>query len=420
MSLIANGAGESAKSFYNGVATTSLRFDYDSSHYLYRTPGTAGSRRKWTFSFWVKRADFNSNNQVVINAATSEGDGTSSDGNTVSLLYFKYVTNVGWYDFLNFYTNTNGGSDYSEELKRSFRDTTNWYHIVVAVDTTQSTAGNRLKYYVNGELQTSVSQYYAQIPQNYDTYFNMAHQHWIGRSLNNNSIYFNGYMAEINFVDGTQYAASDFGEFKNGVWIAKNPSVTYGTNGYRLQFKQTGTGTASSSTIGADTSGNNNHWTSGNLSAHDVMLDSPENNFATLTRLSFPLAVKSMAEGKLRANGTDHQMYTADRAFPASGKWYWEVNNKVSSGSNYYAQYMGVMSSDIFHAEQDVSTYDGGNYVGEYIRRLVGVSWIAGKDNYYSNFNTTTISNGANHAGWGNEANSEGILGLALDVMQEH
>ena len=420
MALLGNLTGSSQffnpPAFYNGVATTSLRFDYDSSHYLYRTPGTAGSRRKWTFSFWIKRADFNSSDQIVINAATSEGNGTGSDGNTFSMLYFKYVTSVGWYDFLNFYNNTNGGSDYSEELKRSFRDTTNWYHIVIAVDTTQSTAGNRVKYYVNGELQTSVSQYYAQIPQNYDTYFNMAHQHWIGRSLNNNSIYFNGYMAEINFVDGTQYAASDFGEFKNGIWIAKNPSVTYGTNGYRLQFKQTGTGTASSSTIGADTSGNNNHWTSGNLSAHDVMLDSPENNFATLTRLSFPLAAKSMSEGKLRANGTDHQVYTADRAFPASGKWYWEVNNITSDGSNHLAQYMGVMSSDIFHAEQDVSTYDGGNYVGEYIRRLAGVSWIAGKDNYYSNFNTTTISDGANSASWGNQANSEGILSLALDV----
>ena len=123
-----------------------------------------------------------------------------------------------------------------------------------------------------------------------------------------------------------------------------------------------------------------------------------------------------MSEGKLRANGTDHQMYTADRAFPASGKWYWEVNNLTSDGSNYYAQYMGVLSSDIFHAEQDVSTYDGGNYVGTYIRALAGVSWIAGNDNYYSNFTATSTSNGANHGGWGNEANSTGILSLALDV----
>ena len=363
MALLGNLTGSaqyfSNELFYNGVATTSLRFDYNSSHYLYRTPGTAGNRRTWTFSFWLKKQDDNSNNQVVISTATSEGDGTSSDGNTFSQLSFKYATSVGWYDFLQFYNNTDGGSDYSEELKRSIRDTTSWYHIVMAVDTTQSTAGNRVKYYVNGELQTSVSQYYAQIPQNYDTYFNMEHQHWIGRSLNTNSIYFNGYLAEINFVDGTQYAASDFGEFKNGVWIAKNPSVTYGTNGYRLQFKQTGTGTASASTIGADTSGNNNHWTSGNLSAHDVTPDSPENNFATWN----PLKVGGGAKGTMNG-GASNRTFTEGNlsvSLPAntwayasqicpSGKWYVEIciktigsaNGELTWGWQQYDEYSDV------------------------------------------------------------------------------
>ena len=112
-------------------------------------------------------------------------------------------------------------------MNRGFRDTGSWYHIVFAVDTTQSTAGNRVKYYVNGTLQTSVGQYYAQVPQNYQTSYNHTEPQWIGRNINSTGRYFDGYMAEVNFVDGTQYDASYFGETKNGVWIAKEPNVTY-------------------------------------------------------------------------------------------------------------------------------------------------------------------------------------------------
>ena len=401
--------------FYNSVATQSLRFDDGSSAYLTRTPSSASNRRTFTFSAWIKRGVLDADN--VGGSNDTPIFSASASGGPFDVLRTLSQLTAGA-NILQLYANPSGSLDYSEETNASIRDTSAWYHIVMAVDSTQGTAGNRVKFYINGTLQTAVGQHYAQVPQNHDFHFNNTVAQEIGRNAGNTSRYFDGYMAEVNFVDGTQYDASYFGETKNGVWIAIAPNVTYGTEGFRLQFKNTSVGTGSSSTIGADTSGNDNHWTSSGIVASDCnMPDSPENNFCTISPITFPLAAKgTIAEGALKLSGTDHQVQTSTFAIPASGKWYWEVNNITSDGSNHLAQYMGVMSSAIFHAEQDVSTYDGGNYIGTYIRALAGVSWIAGNDNYYSNFNTTTISNGANHAGWGNQANSEGILSLALDV----
>jgi len=426
VALLGNLTGSSqffnSDAFYNGVATTSLRLDKASSGYLYRTPSSATNRRTFTISFWYKTSIVfastgNDQNNPIFTAGaegtspvyllnvSAQGQGAASD--TVNEMQF--------YDYDNDDT-----TDYGLETNSSFADPSSWYHIVWAFDTTQGTEANRVKVYINGvqRAYTDMNQHHGAVVQNRQLQINDAHPHWIGRNINTTSRYMNGYLADFNFIDGTQYDASYFGEFKNGIWIPKEPSVTYGTNGFRLQFKNTSVGSGSSSTIGADTSGNNNHFTSSGIAASDcAMPDSPENNFCTMTDITFPLAAKgTIAEGALKLPGTDHQVQTSTFAIPASGKWYWEVNNITSDGSNHYAQYMGVMSSAIFHAEQDVSSYSGGNYVGEYIRRLAGVSWIAGNDNYYSNFNTTTISNGGNESGWGNQANSEGILSLALDV----
>ncbi len=228
--------------FYNGVATQSLRFEDGDSSYLYRTPSSGGNRRTFTFSAWIKRGNFDENNVGGSSDTTIFSAGTSSVFDTLRFVSqsFTSIKNI-----LQLYT-FDGSNDYSEEVNRGFRDVGNWYHIVFAVDTTQSTASNRVKYYVNGTLQTSVGQYYAQVPQNYQTSYNHTEPQWIGRNINSTGRYFDGYMAEVNFVDGTQYDASYFGETKNGVWIAKEPNVTYGTNGFRLQFKEVG-GSANSS-----------------------------------------------------------------------------------------------------------------------------------------------------------------------------
>ena len=264
MALLGNLTGSSQffnpNNFYNGIATESLRFNDDDSAYLSRTPSSAGNRKTFTFSAWVKGAD--ASLQTLFSGGTGSGNDT-----------FNLRIDAGK-------ISQNSGSTALRTTSAYFRDFSAWYHIVLAVDTTQSTDTNRLKLYVNGTLITSFST--SNIPsQNTDLGINQDELHTIGRRANSADRYLNGYMAEVNFVDGTQYDASYFGETKNGIWIARTPNVTYGTNGFRLQFKQTGTGTASASTIGADTSGNTNHFTSNNLSAHDCVIDSPENNFPT-------------------------------------------------------------------------------------------------------------------------------------------
>ncbi len=427
MALLGNLTGSSqffnSDAFYNGVATTSLRLDKASSGYLYRTPSSATNRRTFTISFWYKTSIVfastgNDQNNPIFTAGaegsspvfllnvSAQGQGAASDT----------LNEMQYYDYDNDDT-----TDYGLETNSSFADSSAWYHVVWAFDTTQGTEANRVKVYINGvqRAYTDMNQHHGAVVQNRQLTINDTHPHWIGRNTNTTSRYMNGYLADFNFIDGTQYDASYFGEFKNGVWIPKEPSVTYGTNGYRLQFKNTSVGSGSSSTIGADTSGNNNHFTSSGIAASDcAMPDSPENNFCTMTDITFPLAAKgTIAKGGLKLDATDHQVQTSTFSIPASGKWYWEVNFvKGHGGSDHIVQYMGVMSSAIFHAEQDISSFGGGNYVGSYIRHLVGVSYIAGNDIYYSNFTATSTSNGANESGGFSEANGTGILSLAIDV----
>lgn len=252
---------------------------------------------------------------------SGQGEGSATDT----------VNQLNIYDY-----DADDTTDYSIETNRAFVDPSAWFHLVVATDTTQGTQANRIKFYVNGVLQTeSTGAHHAAFPQNRELHINESVPHWIGRNIDTTSRYFNSYIAEVNFVDGTQYAASEFGETKNGVWIPKEPNVTYGTNGYRLQFKNTSVGTASSSTIGADTSGNNHHWSSGGVAANDcAMPDSPENNFCTWNPISSN-AIPTLTEGNLKNGGTNNKSCNGTFGV-TSGKWYWEerfLTDVSSSGT---------------------------------------------------------------------------------------
>ena len=253
--------------FYNGVATQSLRFDDGSSAYLSRTPASTGNRRTFTISCWVKRSNLNVT-PYIFKANTGTGD---------ALHFRDDSTGTSPYALAFFFSDTAQGVLYTTQ---KFRDTSAWYHIVASIDTTQATASNRVKLYVNGSQITAFdTETYPS--QNYDCTINTQVSHLIGAYASGNSHY-DGYMSEFNFVDGSALDPTSFGETKNGVWIAKQYTGSYGTNGFRLQFNQTGTGTASSSTIGADTSGNDNHFSSSGIVASDCdMPDSPENNFCT-------------------------------------------------------------------------------------------------------------------------------------------
>tara|TARA_R100000805_G_C3622343_1_gene127343 strand:- start:794 stop:3334 length:2541 start_codon:yes stop_codon:yes gene_type:complete len=356
MSIVkANGAGESG-GFYNGVATQGLRLNDGASQYLSRTPSSAGNRRTFTFSAWIKRAQLDANNVGGGSDTPIISAGTASVFDVLRFVSQNFTTPK---DILHVYT-YDGSADYSEEVNRSFRDTANWYNIVWAVDTTQSTAGNRIKYYVNGTLQTAVSQYYAQVPQNYDFSFNSTNAHWIGRNLNSTSRYFDGYLAEVNFVDGLQLAADNFGQTKNNIWIAKNPDVSdYGTNGFRLQFKEVG-GSANSSGIGADTSGKGNHFTPNNINGIDSNFkDCPENVYCVMNELDKGGNV-TLEKGNLSVQSTADDITTSTFHFDvATSKVYAEFYINSSPG---LSTAIGITESSVASSISDASGSNAASY----------------------------------------------------------
>mgnify|MGYP000628015731 CR=1 FL=1 len=310
MSLLPTiGAVDQDTGFYNGVATQSLRFDDGSSAFLHRTPSGAGNQKTWTFSAWIKPS-----NVTISRSIFARHD---SGSNT---FLFRLDQN----DDLQVENYTSSAYQLHLVTDAKFRDISAWYHVVLSLDTTQGTAANRAKLYVNGVQKTSFSS--STYPsQNADLKVNAAAVHRIGARAPDN--YFDGYMAEVNFVDGLALDPTYFGETKNGVWVPKKYTGSYGTNGFRLQFDQTGVGTASTSTIGADTSGNTHHFTSSGIVASDCnMPDSPENNFATFNVLSGNSST-TISEGNLRAlaNNSSNYLESQNSTFGiTSGKWYAE------------------------------------------------------------------------------------------------
>ena len=332
-------------SFYNGVAKQSLRFDIGSSTYLTRTPSSEGNRRTWVASFWVKRSDFNT--------SQSQNIFTSGVVNSTDLaLFFDTNTTFGFYSREGGYVTTT----------RAFRDSSAWYHIVVALDTTQNTDSNRIKIYVNGTQETSLanSTYPAKDSQK-STNDDVLHR--IGnRDYSSAYNYVGGYLAEFNLIDGlsffsdtsgtanTSFNINSFGETKNGVWIPIKYTGSYGTNGFRLQFNQTGVGTASSSTIGADTSGNTHHFTSSGIVASDCnMPDSPENNFATWNPVAPDptYSITTITEGSLKSQNTPNNNKYSEITFhlDETNKYYFEYYNITTTGALQPASFEIIASS---------------------------------------------------------------------------
>ena len=253
--------------------TKSLRFRSSASAYLNRTPASAGNRQKWTWSAWVKKGDLGAYGFLFW-----AGSGATDTGiylETNNTLFF------------------NGNNVTFRATTQVFRDLSAWYHIVVALDTTQATAANRVLMYVNGvQITAFVTNNTPTLNDSYE--INNTTAHYIGKYASSGS-YFDGYLAEVNFVDGQALTPSSFGETSSttGVWIPKQYSGTYGTNGFYLPF----TNTTSTSTLGNDSSGNGNNWTTNNFSltagtTYDSMTDVPTNtnantaNYATLNPLS--------------------------------------------------------------------------------------------------------------------------------------
>ena len=308
--IITRGA-VSAKAYGFGVSggysvKNSLRFRSSASAYLNRTPSVAGNRQRWTYSVWVKRGILTTNCYLIQSNVNSSA-GLTIDFDTDRLSYG--INGVG-----NWFTTA------------VFRDPSAWYHIVIAFDSTQATAANRLIAYVNN---VSYSFSANSIVQNNSYDINNNTIHYIGRS--NSGDYFDGYMAEAYMVDGQQLTPSSFGAYdSNGVWQPIKYAGTYGTNGFYLNFGNT----ASTTTLGYDTSGNSNNWTTNNFSltagsTYDSMTDSPTVTSASVANYAVlnPLNTGgTLSSGNLGGTGSGFSGQAGTIAM-SSGKWYWEVTN---------------------------------------------------------------------------------------------
>jgi len=271
MGAAAAAASAGGGGFYDHQIEQSCRFEAASNDSLSRTFGTSSDLTKFTFSCWVKRSltysdGGNTGWQQIISRGTGIGGGgaafgfESGGGTSGGLDNRDRITSYGLRGDSG---GSNGGDD---RIGGYYRDTTAWMHLVLRFDTSQS-SGSRVKYYVNGDLKTRVS---TNIPAGDSNRFNTngdVHSIGAGTSGGND---LDAYLAEVIFADGQSYAATQFGESKNGVWIPKDPSgTTFGNNGFHLKFENSGD-------LGNDSSGNNNDFAvAAGLGADHQVLDSP-------------------------------------------------------------------------------------------------------------------------------------------------
>ena len=312
----------------------SLRFRSGASTYLSRTPASASNRKTFTYSLWVKRGILSASGLYeLMNCGTKTASQVISQFNITG-------------DKLSFETSTYGVTNFIVATTAAvFRDPSAWYHIVFSIDTTQATNSNGIKIYVNGVQQTLT---FAAYTQNYDTAINTNAIHDIGQNRIGTD-YFDGYLTEINFIDGQSLTPSSFGEFDatTGVWKPKKYAGTYGTNGFYLNFSNNSAATAAA--IGADYSGNGNNWTPTNINVatantnYDSTFDVPtpysdggngRGNFPvwnTLKKMSgnFTITDASMTASDSSASLT--QCFATLRV-PSTGKWYWEMTCVAGSG----------------------------------------------------------------------------------------
>jgi hypothetical protein len=334
----------------------SLRFNSADTTFLNRTPATATNRRTWTWSAWVKRSTLSTVQELFDGYWANTDNGyfwigfTSADALEVQL--------------------------YNSTLRTTtqvFRDVSAWYHIMLAVDTTQATAANRVKLYVNGAEVTAFSTNNAPT-QDLDTAVNYNGAHYIGTFSGTTNL-FNGYQTEINLIDGQALTPSSFGATSTttGVWSPIQYTGTYGTNGFYLNFSDNSNTTAA--TLGKDYSGNGNNWTPNNFSVtagagNDSMVDSPtqygfdtgvggtvRGNYSTMNPVNKGSTV-TLSNGNLDQVTASGGWNSARASIAvASGKWYWEV---TITGTSQLVMH-GVDDNTY-----NVTTNPSSTYVGAY------------------------------------------------------
>ena len=326
----------------------SLRFNSSDSAYLSRTPAVAGNRRTWTWAGWVKRTVLGTGQRLFSNANSGNTQGSYFDitsSNTLDI----YDWSSGWV--------------WQIITSQVFRDASAWYHILLAFDTTQATGADRVKLYINGVQVTAFAS--ATYPSsNYESYWNSLvsgnELHAIGRNGSAAASYFDGYLADIHFIDGQALTPSSFTEVSatTGQLIPKTYTGTFGTNGFWLKFSDNSAATAA--TLGKDYSPNGNNWTPNNLSVtagagNDSLVDTPTSIPATDTGVG----------GSVRGNYCTWNPLTPQwSGMTYGGGWGTLSNgnlNIVTSGLSQAGRILGTfgMSSGKWYWETTVNSTDG-------------------------------------------------------------
>jgi hypothetical protein len=320
----------------------SLRFRRSASAYLNRTFSTPTNNKIWTWSGWVKRGALGTGTGQTLMGYGISGTLDSIGFNSSEQLYYFSVDSGGVTQRANYNTTA------------VFRDPSAWYHIVVAVDTTQATAGNRFKLYVNGVQQTVTTT--TSLALNWNTYINSALSHGIAYQFDGTTNYLDGYLTETNFIDGQQLTPSSFGETDTttGSWKPKAYTGTYGTNGFYLKFSDIATTSGSNAGLGKDFSGNANYWTTNNISVtagttYDAMIDSPTLTSATVANYAVmnpiaPSASSFISNGNLTVTVNNGSVIFGSTITLNGGKFYCEfdVTSLGGSGVGYIGIYNGI------------------------------------------------------------------------------
>ena len=370
--------------------TKSLRFRSSASAYLSRTPSSATNRKTWTWSGWIKFGRLTGYSYIF---------GATSDAFANNFFLIQINNSASTMALIDY------NSAYSLQLIPSqvFADPSAWYHIVFAMDTTQATASNRAKLYVNGnQVNSFTTATYPALNANTNVNNNILHTH------SYSSYGMDGYLTEINFIDGQQLTPSSFGvtNATTGQWSPAIYSGSYGTNGFHLTFANT----TSTTTLGYDTSGNSNNWTTNNISltagsTYDSMNDVPvaysatAANYATLNPLSVSTTYISILNGNLQqgtvSGGASYQEIplTFSVNFSGSNKWYVEVN--TTTVANTYYPSIGISPTTKNFLAQNVQCGDATG----------GTAYMANGQKY----------NNASLTSYGSAFTSGDVVGIAVD-----
>ena len=314
----------------------SVKFEADNTERMYRAWGAGGGNdQTWTLSLWVKRTELGTLQHIW---------GAGVSGNDVLLLSFQ-TDNT-----LKFRSTKDSANDCVYVTNRVFRDTSAWYHIVTAVDTTSGTAGDRLRIYINGVEETSFSTE-TDFAQNDNTLHNANSSYVEIATAIGEADRFCGYISEVVSISGSQLAPTTFGETDSntGIWIPKKYTGSFPQNSFKLEFKD-------SSSLGTETSGNGQTFTLQNITAADQATDTPTNNFCTLNPLvnfKYGTNTGGMTNGAtVFGDDTGGGVGGAFGTMAVTaGKWYWEM--KLTQQVAHYPGISAVDDGDNIYTSSD-------------------------------------------------------------------